>query len=75
MFGDKTVLLAASWDRALADAELLSLSLNPWQLFQPQDRSIWVPTSVVSTLPTLSAATFVSATSTSLTPQVTATWS
>lgn len=32
------------WSRALSDAEIKSLSDNPWQIFAPQARQIWVPT-------------------------------
>lgn len=32
------VSLAAVWDRKLADAELKSLSSNPWQIFKPRTR-------------------------------------
>lgn len=37
--------LAAMWGRALSDAELIALSTNPWQLFKPIERRIWVPVS------------------------------
>jgi hypothetical protein len=30
-------------DGAIDDAELASLSVNPWQIFRPQTRGIWVP--------------------------------
>ena len=37
------VYLALAWDRALSDAELKSISANPWQLFAPDSSRIWVP--------------------------------
>lgn len=36
-------LLNAVWNRALSDAEIKSLSENPWQIFQPTNRAIVVP--------------------------------
>jgi len=30
------------WNRALSDSEILSLSDNPWQIFQAQPRKLWV---------------------------------
>ena len=35
--------LTAIWDRALSKTEILALSLNPWQIFAPDARNIWVP--------------------------------
>lgn len=32
------------WDRVLDDSELKSITDNPWQIFAPQERRIWVPT-------------------------------
>ena len=37
------VYLAAVWNRALSSAEIKQLSANPWQLFAPTERRIWVP--------------------------------
>ncbi len=37
--------LRATWNRALSDAEIKSLSDNPWQIFQPIERPIFVSTS------------------------------
>lgn len=71
-----TELYLASWSPvAVADVEMQNLGRNPWQLFAP--RRILVPTVAASTLPTLSAATFVpgSLTSSGFRPRVTATWS
>lgn len=34
------------WNRALSVAEIASLSANPWQLFEPQTRSIPLPSGV-----------------------------
>ena len=39
------------WNRALSAAEIKSLSDNPWQIFAPQSRQIWVPTAVTITRP------------------------
>ena len=33
--------LSLVWNRALSDAEIKSLSDNPWQIFQPVNRAIW----------------------------------
>lgn len=30
------------WDRALSDAEIKSISDNPWQIFQPESKTVWV---------------------------------
>lgn len=35
--------LVAIWDRALSVSEIATLSANPWQLFRPIQRRIWVP--------------------------------
>lgn len=35
--------LVAVFNRKLSDAEIKSLSDNPWQIFQPAARAIWVP--------------------------------
>lgn len=34
--------IAACWNRALSDAEVAELQRNPWQLFRPVQRRIWV---------------------------------
>ena len=39
------VYLAALWDRALSDAEIKSISDNPWQLFRAANAPIFVPVS------------------------------
>ena len=55
--GDSAVFLGTR--RALSDIEIKSLSANPWQIFTPQSRQIWVPTSAggdTYTLPADSAA-------------------
>jgi hypothetical protein len=41
----KPVHMCAGWNRVLSDAELLSLSFNPWQLFAPLTRTLWAPAS------------------------------
>lgn len=42
---ESNVYLAAVWSRALSEAEIKALTLNPWQLFAPTSRKIWVPAS------------------------------
>jgi hypothetical protein len=41
-FWTGTVSLAAWWNRVLSANEILSVSRNPWQLFLPTARRIWV---------------------------------
>ena len=36
------ILTIATWGRALSDAEIKSLSDNPWQIFQPESKTVWV---------------------------------
>lgn len=40
------VALVLAWNRALTPAEIKSVSDNPWQVFQPANRAIFVPVSV-----------------------------
>lgn len=40
------LMLVVVWMRTLTDAEMQSLSDNPWQLFKPQARRMWVPRAV-----------------------------
>lgn len=35
--------LTMIWNRALSPEEIAAIGANPWQLFRPQERSIWVP--------------------------------
>ena len=42
------VNLLMAWNRALSDADIASLSANPWQIFASLSRQVWVPTAVVS---------------------------
>lgn len=35
--------LAAVWNRSLTDAEVIEVSRNPWQIFQPLPRTIFAP--------------------------------
>jgi hypothetical protein len=62
------------WNRALTDGEIMSLYVNPWQLFAP--RRIYIPTATAAgyTHPTLSAATATEITATSFKPSVTYTF-
>lgn len=41
---DKTGLTLV-FEQALSDAEIAAISANPWQLFKPVERRIWVPAS------------------------------
>ena len=41
-FFNGTILVRAAWRRALSDQEMTSIGRNPWQLFAPQERQIWV---------------------------------
>jgi hypothetical protein len=43
------IMLVAAWNRTLTDAEQLSLADNPWQLFMPGLRRVFVPGVQVST--------------------------
>lgn len=36
-------VFGAAWNRALCEAEIAELHANPWQLFSPIQRRIWVP--------------------------------
>lgn len=38
--------LYLAWNRALSPSEIKSLSDNPWQIFAPQARSLWIPSEV-----------------------------
>lgn len=64
--------LVVFWNRRLSAVEALSLAVNPWQLFAPQQ--IIIPTPAAAVVPTLSASTYVpgSMTSTGWRPQITA---
>lgn len=39
-----SIYLVLGWDRALSPVELRSVLGNPWQIFAPDNRKIWVPT-------------------------------
>lgn len=43
-FNSSAMLLGLIWNRALSDAEIKSLSDNPWQIFQPTNRAIYPET-------------------------------
>ena len=47
------VLFTAAFNRALSDAEIKSLSDNPWQIFAPDSKALWTPAAASVTLPTL----------------------
>ena len=55
--GDHGIALHLAYDRALSDAEIKSLSDNPWQIFAPIARNIWVPTAAAGGAYTLTADT------------------
>lgn len=40
----KPITLTLIWNRALSVTEIASVSANPWQVFEPDNRKIWVPT-------------------------------
>jgi hypothetical protein len=40
------IYLGALWDRSLSDIELADVSANPWQIFEPEERLIWIPDAV-----------------------------
>ena len=40
------IYLCAHWPFALSDAEIASISANPWQLFAPEPRRLFVPAAV-----------------------------
>lgn len=61
------------WHRILSPAEVAAVHRNPWQLFAPEPRRIWVPGAVGPSTPTLSAPTVINITATSATPRVTIT--
>lgn len=42
---DGTMLLHCDYNRKITNAEAAALSANPWQIFTPQARQRWVPTS------------------------------
>ncbi len=67
------IYLYAHLTQRLTAGEVAALSANPWQLFAPAERRIWVP-SAGGSLPTLSAATYMpgSLTSSGFRPRVTA---
>lgn len=54
--GDRQVLtywaapvgLVAKWDRYLSDAEINSVSANPWQIFEQPARPLWAPASTIT---------------------------
>ncbi len=54
----------------LTQADELSLSVNPWQIFAPQERRIWVP-GAGAAVPDITAVYADSVTTSSVTPRVT----
>lgn len=41
--GTAPAILSLRWNRALNSGEQISLSANPWQIFRPLTKQIWVP--------------------------------
>ena len=48
-----SVPLLLIFSRALSDAEVKSLSANPWQIFAPDSKALWTPADASVSLPTL----------------------
>jgi hypothetical protein len=69
------VVIAAVWTRHLSDAEVLSLSRNPWQIFEPTSLHIALAYAAGAVtpdgIPTLSLAQLIDLLSTSARPRVT----
>lgn len=63
------IMLAGHYNRGLSDAEIIALSQNPWLLFTPPPRRLWLPVAAASN-PVLSAATVFNITPTSAQPRV-----
>ena len=66
------VFLVGGFNRSLSASEAQQFGNNPWQLFAPEPRRIWMPSA--SGLPTLSAATVTAITATTARPRVTITF-
>lgn len=41
---NRAIFVGAVWSRKLSDAEVASVTSNPWQIFAPDNKKIWVPT-------------------------------
>lgn len=54
IFANGVIHDASIWLRSLADAEVAQWSANPWQLFRPIQRRIWVPVAGGATIITAS---------------------
>ena len=69
-----SIFAVMAWSVVLADPVIWSMLNNPWQLFTPLSRKIWVPGATGSSGPALSDSTYVagSLTSTGWRPQITA---
>jgi hypothetical protein len=48
-----TTYLGAIWNRQLSSVEITLLNTNPWQIFESEERLIWIPDAVSVTLPTI----------------------
>lgn len=42
----RRILLSGRFNRALSDSEVEQLAANPWQIFAPDSKSLWVPETV-----------------------------
>ena len=54
-----TSLLMAVWDRTLSDAEAISYSNNPWQLFAPINETLWLSEGVTAAITNPDASTLI----------------
>lgn len=54
LYWDGDIYLAGVFKRALSDSEIISLSDNPWQIFESNQRELWVDTPVTGVTGTLS---------------------
>lgn len=64
----KESAFAYKFGRLLSDAEIVSLSANPWQLFRP--RRIYIPTAAAAAAPTITALSARLITATSAQPRI-----
>jgi len=65
-------VMNAAWNRGLSRAERVAIGHNPWQLFAPLSRPVFVPSAAAAGIYTLSSATYApgSITATGVTPRV-----
>lgn len=46
-YGAGVTELALSWNRVLSDSEIINISANPWQIFSPLQKKIFIPVAAV----------------------------